>query len=172
MEIKNNSTALHRSVRAGARSEWSLLWFLFKMNLNQDDCTDFSNFRLFFNQRKNWHSVIRINNSANILLRNEVGMDPNVAVVPPWAPRSARCTTAQMTGSSPTCQRGYCIQTCMLSLTLSKGPTDAQCEHHVQHSVLFRLSILNIFKTLNLPGVEVTRVWGFELNWIPFVVQC
>lgn len=173
MEIKNNSTALHRSVRAGARSEWSLLWFLFKMNLNQDDCTDFSNFRLFFNQMKNWHSVIRIHNSANILLRNEVGMEPNVAVVPPWAPRSARGATAPMTGSPPNYRCGYCIQTCILPLTLSEGPTDAQCEHHVQHSVLCRLLTLNIFKTLNLPGVEVTRVWVFELKrWIPFGVQC
>lgn len=82
MEIKNNSTALHRSVRAGARSEWSLLWFLFKMNLNQDDCTDFSNFRLVFNQMKIWHSVITANNSANIFLRKVMEMEPNVAGVP------------------------------------------------------------------------------------------
>lgn len=82
MEIKNNSTALHRSVRAGARSEWSLLWFQFKMNLNQDDCTDFSNFNLFFNQMKIQHSVITVNNSANIFLRKEMKMEPNVAEVP------------------------------------------------------------------------------------------
>lgn len=52
------------------------------MNLHQDDCTDFSNFGLFFKQMKIWHSVITVNNSANIFLRKEIGMEPNAAAVP------------------------------------------------------------------------------------------
>lgn len=53
------------------------------MNLNQDDCTDFSNFKLFLNQMKIWHSVNQINILANIFITNQMGLEPNVAVVPP-----------------------------------------------------------------------------------------